>query len=139
MAVSAFDDKTAPPGTRQLRQALDRNWILWKDLTEWLANEYKPLTEEWVFFTAKSGWSLRLKHRKRTVLYLTPCEGHLRVGFVLGEKAVAALLKGRLPKGIAEEIRTAKKYPEGRAVRLEIKSERDLGHVRRIAEAKMAN
>ena len=38
----------------------------------------------------KSGWSLRLKVKKRNIVYLAPCNGCFRVAFIFGDRAVAA-------------------------------------------------
>ena len=37
-----------------------------------------PVTEDWSFSGAKYGWILRLKRKKRVVLYLIPLPQHLR-------------------------------------------------------------
>ena len=139
MALSIFDDKERKPKAAKLRQALGRSSSAWQALTEWLAEGYHPLEEEWVFYSKKWGWSLRLKHKKRAILYLTPCDKHFYVGLLLGEKAVAAALKMSLPESVAKQIKTAKRYIEGRPVRLEIRYKKDLEVVKQLADAKMAN
>ena len=138
MALSAFDDKTKRPKKEQLQRELGRSYSLWRSLTEWLAERFDPLDEEWVFYTQKWGWSLKLVYKKRTVLYLTPCNKHFLVGFILGERAVSAALGADLPEDMVDRIKTAKKYIEGRAVRLEVRYKKDLPILKRIAEAKMA-
>jgi hypothetical protein len=139
MTLSAFDDKRRRPQPAALRKELGRSWAAWQALTEQLAEKYAPLEEEWQLPGAKWGWSMRLKHKKRAVVYLTPCQKHFRVGFMLGEKAVRAALGMSLPRNVVKEIQTAKKYAEGRAVRLDIRYKKDLPAVFRLAEAKMAN
>jgi hypothetical protein len=88
---------------------------------------------------ANWAWSLRLKQKKRTVLYMTPCNGHFLVGFVLGEKAVTAAREGGLPDHTLEVIDEAKKYAEGRAVRIEVRRKNDFEIAKRLAAIKMAN
>jgi hypothetical protein len=41
-----------------------------------MAEKYAPLTIEWGFTSKSTGWGLRLKTEKRTVLYMTPCKGY---------------------------------------------------------------
>ncbi|UCG52815.1 MAG: DUF3788 family protein [Candidatus Latescibacterota bacterium] len=139
MALSAFDDKTKLPKTSQLYRELGRSATVWRALTEWLAENYDPLDQQWVFYAQNWGWTLKLVHKKRTVLYMTPCRRYFLVGFMLGEKAASCALEMDLPKGVAETIKTAKKYVEGRAVRLEVRYKKDLPIVQRVAEAKMSN
>jgi hypothetical protein len=139
MALSVFDEKEKKPKPAELRKELAGSAAAWQKLTEWLAVQYDPLIEEWVFAGQKWGWSLRLKHKKRAILYLTPCKKYFRVGFVLGDKAVTAALRMGLPKNLVREIKTATKYAEGRGVSLDIRYKKDLEAVKRLAEAKMAN
>ena len=47
------------------------------------------------------------------------------VGFVLGEKAFSAARDSDLPASVLELIENAKKYPEGRGLRLEVRRKRE--------------
>jgi hypothetical protein len=104
-----------------------------------MASEYAPLDEDWNFAGANWGWSLRLKRKKRAILYMTPCKGHFLVGFVLGEKAVKAARQGGLSDKVLALIKEAKKYAEGRAVRIEVRSKKIREEVEKLAAVKMAN
>ena len=139
MALSAFDDKANEPGQRDLEKTLGRSAAHWVALVAHIAAEFAPLDESWNFAGAKWGWSLRLKQKKRTVLYMTPCRKHFLVGFALGERAVQAAREGGLPGPVLEQIEQAPKYAEGRGVRLEVRTKKDLEAVKRIAAIKMAN
>ena len=139
MALSAFDDKSKKPRPSDLKRMLSRTSVHWDNLVSHIADKYAPLDETWNFSGAQWGWSLRLKQKKRTVLYMTPCKGHFLVGFVLGEKAVKAAHEGALPDSVLSVIDSARKYAEGRGVRLEIRSRKDLDHTKKLAAVKMAN
>jgi hypothetical protein len=139
MALSAFDDKSKKPTASSLKRTLSRTSTHWDDLIAHIASEYPPLDETWSFSGANWGWSLRLKQKKRTVLYMTPCSGYFLVGFVLGEKAVKAAHGSRLPDSVLTIIDGAKKYAEGRAVRIEIRNKKDLENARKLSAIKMAN
>ena len=139
MALSAFDDKSRPPQASELAAVLGRSSRLWDPLVDHIAAEYAPLDETWVFSGKKWGWALRLKQKKRAVLYLTPCERYLLAGFALGEKAVQAAHAAHLPDDVLTMIDTSHKYAEGGAVRVEVRTKRDLENVKQIAAVKMAN
>jgi hypothetical protein len=139
MALSAFDDKSKEPTKRTLKTTLGRTSTHWDDLVAHIASEYAPLDETWSFAGAAWGWSLRLKQKKRTVLYMTPRRKHFLVGFALGEKAVKAARVSGLPKTVLSLIADAKKYAEGRAVRVEVRNKKDLASAKAIAAIKMAN
>ena len=112
---------------------------LWNELRRLIAQEFPPLAEEWVFGGKSHGWALRLKQKKRAVLYMTPLAGYFRVGFAFGEKAVKAAHQSDLPASVLKLIDEAPKYAEGRGVRLEVKSAKDVRVVARLAAIKMAN
>lgn len=139
MALSAFADKSNSPEPGQLKETLGRSSSLWNQLREYLAAEYQPLAEEWIFSGEKWGWSVRLKRKKRTILYMTPRKKHFLVGFVLGEKAVKVAHDGDLPKSVLELIDGATRYAEGRGVRIEIRFKKDLEITKKLAAIKMAN
>jgi hypothetical protein len=137
MALSAFDDKSKKPSAGDLERMLGRTSAHWNNLKTHIAAEYAPLDDTWNFAGAKWGWSLRLKQKKRTVLYMTPRKGHFLVGFVLGERAVKATHDSDLPDAILAVIDEAKKYAEGRGVRIEIRNKRDLEITKKLAAIKM--
>ncbi len=139
MALSAFDDATHEPSDDDLAAMLGRSHASWAALTEHLESTYTPLTVDWNWAGAKWGWSLRLKRKKRTILYLTPCRRHFLVGFALGEKAVRAAHESDLPPSVLETIDAAPRYAEGRGVRLEVRFKKDVRAIEALAAIKMAN
>ena len=78
-------------------------------------------------------------HKKRPVVYLTPCKRHFLAGLVLGEKAFKAACESKLPAAVLEIVKSATKYPEGRGVRLEVKNKKDVAVVVKLAGIKMAH
>lgn len=139
MALSAFDDKSRPPRDEEVAATLGRAVAAWHALRKAVATRFGPLSEEWGFAGKSAGWGLRLKQPSRTVLYMTPRRGHFLASFALGEKAVKAAHESNLPASILEIIDGAKKYVEGRAVRIEVRTLKDVRNVEKIAVIKMAN
>ena len=80
----------------------------------------------------------RLKHNKRTIVYMTPCRRFFLAGFALGEKAVKAARESTVPAPILAAIEAAPKYAEGRGVRIEVRNKKTLEGVVRLALIKMA-
>lgn len=139
MALSAFDDKSQEPQSADLQVMLGRSGAHWDNLVAHIAAEFAPLDTTWGFAGAKWGWSLRLKQKKRTVLYMTPCRKHFLVGFALGEKAVKAAHAIPLSESILAAIDGATRYAEGRGVRIAVRTKRDLAAVKELAAVKMAS
>lgn len=138
MAMSAFDDKSKRPKPSDLEKTLGRTFTHWDNLIKHIATEYWPMDEMWGFASAKWGWAVALKQKKRTVLYMTPCEKHFIVGLVLGDNAVNAAHDSGLPESVLSMIDSAQKYAEGRAIRMEIRNKKDLDSVKKLAAVKMA-
>ena len=139
MALSAFDDTSRGPSDRQVADALGDVNDLWDGLRAEIASRFDPIAEDWTFSGKQWGWSLRLKHKKRAVLYMTPSDGLFFVGFALGVQAVAAAQEAGLPKRLLEIIEGSQKYAEGRAVRLEVTTPAGVDWAVILAEIKMAN
>jgi len=135
---NAFIGWAQRPTDAELATALGAAKAAWDRLISDLAALAADV-EEWKCYSAKSGWSLRLKHGKRTIIYLAPCAGCIRVAFILGDKAVAAARQGKPSKRLLQLLDGAEKYPEGNGIRLEIRRPSELAVVRRLAEIKLAN
>lgn len=138
MALSIFDDKSRPPKDAELAIALRDSFLFWNELKKLIGLRFKPLSTEWGYASKTTGWGLRLKNKDRTILYMTPCEGHFLASFALGEKAVKAAHEDDLPLSVLKTIDNAKKYAEGRGVRLKVRNGRDVRNVEKLAAIKMA-
>lgn len=139
MALSAFDDKAREPTDAEVAEVLLGTADLWNAIRDQIASVYEPLAFDWGFAGKKWGWSLRLKFKKRAVLYMTPSSGFFYAGFALGEKAVNAAHQSDLPQSLLDVIDSSQKYAEGRAVRLEVRTPEDVANVVKLATVKMAN
>ena len=134
MSPNAFIGSTLPPTDDQLTEKLGAVRALWDEVIRSLA---LPIAE-WNSYSPKAGWSLKLKKGKRTIAYLSPCQGRFRIAFILGAKAVAAAHAEPLPKSLVALIEESPRYPEGTGVRLEISSRKQLPAIRKLAALKLA-
>jgi hypothetical protein len=139
MTLSVFNDKSRLPQDNDLAATLGSTFVFWNELKRLIASKFTPLSVEWGYASKKTGWGLRLKREKRTILYMAPREGYFMASFALGEKAVKAAHESDLPVSVLKVIDSAKKYAEGRGVRLEVRSAEDVRNVEKLAVIKMAN
>lgn len=139
MATSILDDKSIVPDDAQVKDVLGKTFPYWTAINKYFEDKRIDIQEEWKFYSQKSGWSARLIHKKRTILYLVPCEGYFMAAFVLGDKAVTAAEQSTLPESILDMIRNARKYAEGRGVRFDVRGQKDVENVKKLIEIKMAN
>lgn len=96
-------------------------------------------TQEWKRYSQKDPWSLRVFRGKRTIIWLSPREGWFQAGIILGGKAIEACMKSKPTQRLRKLIDEAPRYAEGTGLRIEVKSERDLALVRKLAEIKIAH
>lgn len=138
--INAFIGKDTRPTDAEIAAALGPTAGLWKDFVQWMADKAGVAEQEWKgIIVKKYGWSLRLKQKKRNIVYLGPGEGCFMVSFVLSDKALDAAKKLKLPEAAAKEIATAQRYPEGNGIRLVVSKASHLRAIRTIATVKLAN
>jgi len=135
---NAFIGKTTQPTAKEVTAALGPSAAVWNQLVDWFA-EQEVTIQEWNSYSPKAGWALRLKIKKRNIVYLAPCAGCFRVAFILGDKAVAAARQGDLSKSTLKLIDEAPRYPEGTGLRLTVKAAKDLAAIRKLALIKLEN
>ena len=82
---------------------------------------------------------LRLKRKDRAIVYLLPCQEYFTASFALGDRAVQAASKSGLPDHVLKLIAGARRYAEGTAVRVDVRSRQDREVVVVLARIKLAN
>ena len=137
--TNAFVGRTSRPTAEEIKAALGPSAPAWNAFVSWIEQEKGVTTEEWKSYSPKHGWSLRLKRKDRTIVYLAPCDGCFHVAFVLGDRAMEATRHTRFPGKVAETIAGSPHYAEGTGVRLIVKRPADLPPIRKLAEIKLAN
>lgn len=137
LSPNAFAGHAKRPTSKELASALGRADGLWQELVADLKRDLKLDGEEWNTYSVKAGWSLRLQLKKRNIVYLGPRDGCFLASFALGDKAVAAARKSKLPTSILKMIAEAKRYAEGTAVRIEVHKAADANVVKTLAKIKI--
>ena len=139
MTANAFINQPKPPSDAALAAALGPAKSVWDQFLAGLDQEFGVNVQEWNSYSPKAGWALRVKRKKRTIVWLAPCLGCFRVAFIFGDKAMQAARQSKWPKRVIKVMAEAPKYPEGTGIRLEIKSSRDIGTLKKLAAIKLAN
>jgi hypothetical protein len=109
---------------------------LWHQLITTLVEEFAIDEQEWHTYSAKAGWSLRLKQKHRAIVYLSPCEGFFRASFALGDKALLAARRSGLPVHVLRLLEEARRYAEGTAVRVDVRCADNIEAVKKLVTAK---
>ena len=139
MSVNIFIDKSHKHTEKDLSEKLGSSYKLWEEIKNSLNEEYGKVVEEWKYYGQKYGWTLKLFYKKRNLFFFSTYENYFLIGFIFGEKAVSAIKKSDLPKSIIEELMRAKKYVEGRGLRIEVKKRSDVKNVIKLVGFKINN
>lgn len=136
---NAFIGKPDKPTPKELADVLGTASPLWNHLLTDLMTDLGLTEQEWSSYSPKYGWHLRLKLKKRNIVYFSPCAGCFRVSFVLGDRAVAEARKTRLPASVLKQLDEAKRYPEGTGLCLTVTNAREIPSIEKLAQIKKAN
>lgn len=138
MDVSIFPDESDRPGDSELAGALGKTFQYWKAIEEYVLSKMPAAKKEWYFFSVKYGWGFRIKDTKRAIIYLGPRKKHFIVTMVFGQKVYDKIIASPVNPLIKEELNASKVYPEGRVVRLEIKTKALLKDIEKLIDFKTA-
>ena len=139
MSVSVFDDREVKPDEKALLKAIGKTAVQWKKIKSHLENEYGELIEDWKYYGQKTGWLLKTLKKKRNLFFCIPLKGSFQITFVFGDKAVRAVQSSNLPENIKTELKNARKYAEGRGLRIDVKSAKDVKNIQKLVEIKVKN
>jgi hypothetical protein len=139
METSVFTDRSKKPDDKRLVKTIGKSGTHWTAIKAHISKKHGEPLEQWKYYGPKAGWVLKVLLKKRNLFFLTPLKGYFRVAFVFRDKAATAVEKSRLPAAIRNELKEARRYAEGRALRLEVKSPKDATHVRKLVDIKIAN
>jgi hypothetical protein len=139
MDTNVFMDKAKKPDNTDLKSALNKTYILWTSITEYVNSKNLLFINEWYYPGVKYGWAFRIKNSKRTIVYLLPRKNYFKVAFVFGQKATDIILQSNLSDEIKLNLKSARVYAEGRGIRIEIKSKTILKDIKKLIDIKLLN
>lgn len=135
----AFTDKAIVPDDAAVEAAVTTAYASWLALRATVGKAFDPVAEAWSFSGKRYGWSLRLSHRDRPIVYLTPLRDRFRASLALPERAMDAALAADLPPAVRSAVADAPVYPEGRAIRIIVTNDGDVASVLALATIRMAS
>jgi len=94
-------------------------------------------TREWKRYKKDGPWVLKVGQGARTLFYLRPDDGSFHVTVILGERAAAAALAGRVSAALHGAIRGARAYVEGRPVPVLVRTKADAALVEELLAVKL--
>jgi len=120
-----------PPDDAALAALLGKAKPHWDALLAAASGADASCAAEWVYYASLKGWRCIVKVKKarggkQTLVHLRPDEGSYLASFALSDAAIAAAAGRGVPAPLITEVRAAKVLPEGRPIRVQVKSAKDL-------------
>lgn len=136
--LSIFSDKDFSPTQKDIEQGLGPLYSLWNRIGAMVLEKYPTGLCEWNFSGKKYGWNYRIKDKKRAIIYLLPRTDYFIVAFVFGEKAINHMEAAGVDPEIIQRLLAAKKYAEGRGIRIDVHNEDIIPQIDKLIDIKMA-
>ncbi len=137
--ISVFVDKTVKPTEKDLTEKLGAKHKLWRGIHDLVLSKYPEGFAEWNYPGKKYGWSYRIKDKRRAIIYFLPRDKYFKVAFVFGDKAMTKIMRSNVSERIKKELNEARKYVEGRGIRIEVKNESIIPDIEQLIEIKLSN
>jgi hypothetical protein len=134
---SILIDRARTPDDEILSGVLGASFKNWTEIKTSITEQHGATREEWKYYGAKSGWVLKLLLKKRNLFFLIPDKKHFTIGFVFGDRAVEAIQKSRLPAAMIREVKDARRYAEGRGLRIDVRNRTPVSHVLKLVDIKV--
>lgn len=129
--------KVKSPSDEELKACLGSAFALWLGIVKAVGGLASPLALEWKPSKAEFGRICLIRHKQRTLLYLTPDRARVWIAIVLGERACGIAMASSLPAAIKKMFADAKPYAEGRGIRFQVSSLGDIPLIAKLVEIKI--
>ena len=127
------------PDHKALQEVLGRKYDYFKEIIDHVLETYEDSKEEWKFYSKKSGWTMKMMYKKRNLFFFKPYHGYFNITFVFGDKAAKAIENSDINEELKEILRNARKYAEGRGLRVKVTSKKHLKDIKKLLAVKVAN
>jgi hypothetical protein len=117
---------------------LNLSYKYWSQIKEYVLERYPDGICEWNFPGKKYGWSFRIKDKRRAIIYFLPRDNYFKVAFVFGQKATDIILNSDISESIKNELAQARKYAEGRGIRIEVNDGSKIFDIKKLVDTKLA-
>jgi hypothetical protein len=135
MSVGVFVDKAHRPTDKEIRESVGHRRALLEDLMQFIADHYKA-PKDFVFYGRNYGWAVRFRKRGKALLSIYPQKEFFTVQIILSQSQTEATAHLPLGRKVAEIVKAASRFPEGRWVFIQVRSKRDLADVKRLLSVK---
>jgi len=124
------------PTDIELKAVLGSADVLWSGIVHAVEGMCVPIEQQWKPSKAEFGRMCLLRHKKRTLLYMTPDKEKVWIAIILGERAYGLAMTSSLPVTIKRLFSDAKPYAEGRGIRFPVSSLSEVAMITQLVRIK---
>ncbi len=135
MTIGLFADKEYQPTETAVLKALGPKQPLWKELTQFIADNY-PIPGEWNFGGKNYGWNLWYRKSGKTLVTLYPQKDYFVAQIVLGKDQVEQALNLKLGKNVGTVLTETPQLHDGRWLFIKVKIEKDIKDIQQLLQVK---
>ena len=132
-----FLDKSHTPTSEDLADALSDTYPIWVEMNREIAAKYGDVIPSWKFYDKKSGWTMKNMLKNRNLFFFKPYRSHFTLTFVFGDRAVEEIERSTISEKIKAELRTAKRYMEGRGLTIKVMDNMPLPDIYKLIDIKL--
>lgn len=134
-----FAERMREPAGELLQAFLGDALNYWNEIVGFVECNYGPVTTEWKYYGKRSGWIQKLLLKKRNLLFFTPYMNYFSISMIFGDKAVCEIEKSNLPRHIVSDLVNARKYAEGRGIRIYVRDRENLNVIKDLLKIKISS
>ena len=123
MSYGFFIDKKHQPTESEIAATIGPMFPLWKELVQFIRDNY-PVKEDFKYLYGKKyGWALRFRIKGKLLTSLYPAQNYFTVQIILSLEAIEKAKLMNLNKNVQQAIEKAHPYLEGRWLFVPVESE----------------
>jgi hypothetical protein len=139
MSENVFRIKEKKPTDEMVLEKIGSNFDHLQTIRDHIRETLGDTTEEWKFYGQKHGWTLKKFYKKRNLFFMGVYDGYFQMGFLFGERACQAVMNSGISENLKAELKGARKYAEGRGLRIRVDGPGHLEDIRELIRIKVEN
>jgi len=124
-----LNDPEIFPDDIVLASVLGNSFTFYKQMMDNIAKKQYAFNTEWRYYNDGKSWLCKITLGKKTIIWLSVCEGFFRCSIYFHEKYNAEVEALPISKELIENFREGKSYGKLKALSIDIMSADDLNNI----------
>ncbi len=121
-----LSDKSQYPTDEIIFGHLGKKKDLWVLFFDTIRTIHPTLAAEWRYYNDGKSWLMKVTEKKKTVFWLSLCDGSFRITFYFTDKAARAIAGSKISDALKEQFAAGKRYNKIRGLTIFFKFKKDI-------------